>query len=225
MSTFSPKRPRLQELEATSDASAESDEHVSSDGFVARKPLLCAARRLRCVRYALRFVSEQGLGGLQQGRALCPFSSRCSCILPSPYAFDVLVKHKERLAALGSGCIATIARSLSRPTHGGGKLQLNVSACCKIVVRVASGMAAAEVETIVANAKECLASKRSSCAEALLGCAVRLGHVPSVSLLAWMLLQSRQGAVRGYDLAMQGVHLGCCDCEGLKMRMCAISAR
>jgi TPR repeat protein len=49
--------------------------------------------------------------------------------------------------------------------------------------------------------------------------AVTLGHLPSRADLAWLLLHGREGvradAKTAFQLAVEGTHSGCCDCQGV----------
>ena len=59
------------------------------------------------------------------------------------------------------------------------------------------------------------------CAAALvpLQCAIDFGHLPSRALMAWLLIEGREGVVKdrkkAFQLVEEGAHLGCHHCQGV----------
>ena len=97
-----------------------------------------------------------------------------------------------------------------------------------IITRVYSNWMASVRDKAAKEAKELCASGR--CAEALvpLQLAIDLGHLPSRALMAWLLLEGREGVAKDHDGAFQlveeGTRLGCHHCQGV-MADCYASGR
>lgn len=202
------KRPKLLLQADGSDSGEECDDAVARSNYVP-PPLVFAAQRLRCTLFALRLVDGQG-------GAMHPFVPQTAARLPTASVIQATMR--QRLSELGSGGIARVVLLLSRATFSGGKAKEYLSTCCRIATRVASKAGAAAVQHIAEQAKESLRCKQRRRAQALLHCAVRFGHVPSMSLLAWMLIYRRRDVQydvqQGYDLATRGARLGCSECQG-----------
>ncbi len=92
-----------------------------------------------------------------------------------------------------------------------------------IASRVANRLAFEMLDSLVQDARKKTASflaagQYASAAQALRH-AVTLGHLPSRADLAWLLLHGREGAHAdantAFQMAVEGAHLGCCDCQGV----------
>jgi hypothetical protein len=203
------KKPRHHSQSQDSCSASESDS--STDAICSSPPplIVCAALRSHFALACLQLVSWQGTACVP-----VPSSALCRATVA-----DMALLHKERLRSIGSGYVAKITRSLCCIMLNSGKAQYDPRACSLVVHRVASMAAAAAVVTIAQKAQELLVSNRRARAMELLNHAVIFGHLPSVSLLAWMLVHSRaqsrdRDVQRGYDLAARGRGMGCSHCEG-----------
>jgi TPR repeat protein len=87
------------------------------------------------------------------------------------------------------------------------------------VLRVASKLMAAVRDEAAKKAEELCASGRCAAAVVPLQQAISLGNLPSRALMAWLLIDGREGVAkdekRGFDLAEEGERLGCHQCQGV----------
>jgi hypothetical protein len=131
--------------------------------------------------------------------------------------------HAERLRAVGCGFKWKLVRLFSLGTGRHFEPQRNTHACHKMmlsIVRcVAAGLAAAVRDKVAKEAEELCASGQCATAVVPLQRAIYLGDLPSRALLAWLLLDGREGVAkddnRAFELAGEGVRLGCYHCQGV----------
>jgi TPR repeat protein len=101
--------------------------------------------------------------------------------------------------------------------------QRNWGACRKMmqsnVRRVAAGLAAAVRDKVATEAEELCASGQCAAAVVPLQRAIDLGHLPSRALMAWLLIDGREGVAQdgesAFALAEEGARLGCHHCQGV----------
>ena len=160
-----------------------------------------------------------------QGVALFSFV-RLPPRMPSPFAgvpvYGTLM-NAERLRVLGCGFMGKLVRMLSQGVGGHFEPRSNASACSKMmwctVRRVAAGLAAAVRDNIFKEAEDLCTSGQCAAALVPLQRAIDLGHLPSLALKAWLLVQGREGVPEdrkaAFDLVSQGVGLGCHHCQGV----------
>lgn len=88
-----------------------------------------------------------------------------------------------------------------------------------IARRVAAGLATAERDKAAKEAVELCASGQCGAALVPLQCAMDLGDCTSRALKAWLLIDGREGVAqddkRSFELAEEGVRLGCHHCQGV----------
>jgi TPR repeat protein len=147
--------------------------------------------------------------------------------LSRPFAgapvYDMSLLHAERLRAMGCGFKYKLVRLLSLCTGRHFEPQRNIRACHKmmqsIVRRVAAGLAAAVRDKAAKEAEELCASGQCAAAVVPLQRAIYLGDLPSRALMAWLLLDGREGVAkdqnRGFELVEEGARLGCHHCQGV----------
>jgi TPR repeat protein len=85
--------------------------------------------------------------------------------------------------------------------------------------RVAAGLAAAVRDEVAREAEELCASGQCAAAVVALQLAIDFGDSNSRALMAWLLIAGREGVAeereRGFELAEEGVGLGCYHCQGV----------
>jgi TPR repeat protein len=88
-----------------------------------------------------------------------------------------------------------------------------------IVYRVAAGLATAVRNKTAKKAEELCTLGQCAAALSPLKLAVDLGHLPSRALMAYMLLEGREGIARvrkgAFELVEEGARLGCHHCQGV----------
>jgi hypothetical protein len=161
-----------------------------------------------------------------QGVALLSFvlvPPRMPCPLAGAPVYGMSLTHAERLRMEGCGFKGKLVGLLSLGVGCHVEPQRNWGACCKmmqsIVRRVAAGLAAAVRDKVAKEAEELCASGECAAAAVPLQRAVDWGDWPSRALKAWLLIHGREGVakdeVRGFELAEEGVRLGCHHCQGV----------
>jgi TPR repeat protein len=101
--------------------------------------------------------------------------------------------------------------------------QRNRRACHQMMLsnvrRVAAGLAAAVRDKAAKEAEELCASGQCAAAAVPLQRAIDLGNLPSRALMAWFLIDGREGVAkdrkRGFELVAKGARLGCHHCQGV----------
>ncbi len=149
----------------------------------------------------------------QQDVASCPFAS-----VP---VYDMSLTHADLLCVVGCGFKSKLVQLLS--LNRNFEPQRDWRACHQmmqsIAQRVASGLAAAVRDNAAKEAKELCASGQCAAAVVPLQCAIDMGDLFSLAHMAWLLIGGREGIAldekRGFELAEQGVRLGCHNCQGV----------
>jgi TPR repeat protein len=89
----------------------------------------------------------------------------------------------------------------------------------RIARRVAAGMAAAVRDKLAKKAEELCASGQFAAAMEPLDSAIVLGNLSSKALMAWILLDGREGLPKNREKAFRmvydGTHMGCPHCQGV----------
>jgi len=136
---------------------------------------------------------------------------------------DMSLTHAERLCAVGCGFKGKLVRLFSLGVGRHFEPQRNWGACRKmmqsIVLRVAAGLVAAVRDKTAKEAEQLCASGQFAAALVPLQRAIDWGHLPSRALMAWLLIDGREGVPkdqqRGFQLAEEGARLGCHHCQGV----------
>jgi len=161
-----------------------------------------------------------------QGIALFSFVSLLPRVL-RPFAgapvYDMSLTHAERVRAVGCGFKGKLVRLLSLGVGRHFEPQRNWGACRKmmhsIVRRVAAGLAAAVRDKVAKEAEELCVSGQCAAAVVPLQRAIAFGDFTSRALMAWLLIDGREGVAedqeRGFELAEEGARLGCHHCQGV----------
>jgi len=181
-------------------------------------PLLCVVMWFRGTLVWLQLCNPQGVAS---------FSFVLPPRVPRPFAgtpvYDMSLTHVERLSAVGCGLKGRLVRLLSMGVGRHFEPQRNWGACRKMmqsnVRRVAAGLAAAVRDKVAKEAEELCASGQCAAAVVPLQRAIDLGHLPSRALMAWLLMQGREGVGKdqkgGSEFAEEGARLGCHHCQGV----------
>jgi len=161
-----------------------------------------------------------------QGVALFSFV-RLAPRVPRPFAdapvYDMSLTHAERLRAVGCGFTGKLVRLLSMGVGRRFEPPSDWSTCRKMmqcnVRHVAAGLAAAVRDNVVKEAEELCTSGQCAAALVPLQRAIDLGHLPSRALMAWLLVEGREGVAEDRKaaaaLANEGLGLGCHHCQGV----------
>jgi hypothetical protein len=164
-----------------------------------------------------------------QGVALFSFVSFPQRV-PHPFAgvrvYDMSLTHAERLRVVGCGLKGKLVLQLSLGVGHQFDPQLNRSACHKMMFcisrRIASKQMAAvrnEAAKAAKEAEELCALGQCAAALIPLQQAIDMGHLPSLALKAWLLIDGREGIAknqnRAFQLAEEGARLGCHHCQGV----------
>jgi TPR repeat protein len=177
-----------------------------------------------------------------QGLALFSFVRLPPCV-PRTFAGATLngmtLMYAERLRAVGCGLKGKLVRLLSLGTDCYFEPRRNWRACHKLVRHVASGLAAAVRDKNAIEAEELCASGQCAAAVVPLQKAIYLGHLSSLALKAWLLINGREGFVakskkrgregvaktkeREFELVAKGNRLGCKHCQGV-MAFCYLES-
>jgi len=147
--------------------------------------------------------------------------------VPRPFAgapvYDMSLTHAERLRAVGCGFKGKLVRLLSMGMGRRFEPPRDWGTCRKMmqcnVRHVAAGLAAAVRDNVVKEAEELCASGQCAAALVPLQRAIDLGHLPSRALMAWLLVQGREGVAEDRKaaaaVANEGWGLGCHHCQGV----------
>jgi len=137
--------------------------------------------------------------------------------------YNMSLTHAERLRVAGCGFKGKLVRFLSLGVGHHFEPQRNWGTCCKMmqsnVRRVAAGLAAAVRDKVATEAEELCASGQCAAAVSPLQWAIDFGHLPSRALMAWLLIDGREGIARNWSVSFQlaedGARLGCHHCQGM----------
>jgi len=137
--------------------------------------------------------------------------------------YGMSLTHAERLFAVGCGFKGKLVRLLSLGVDRYFEPQRNWGACRKMmqsnVRRVVAGLVAAVRDKVATEAEELCASGQCAAAVAPLHRAIYLGDCFSLALKAWLLVTGREGVAKdhktAFELAEEGVRLGCRHCQGV----------
>jgi len=161
-----------------------------------------------------------------QGVALFSFV-RLPPRVPRPFAgapvYDMSLTHAERLSVVGCGFNGKLVRLLSLGVGRHFEPQSNWGACHlmmqSIARRVAAGLAAAVRDKVAKEAEEICASGQCAAAVVPLQRAIAFGDLPSRALMAWLLINGREGVAqdrnRAFELAQEGARVGCHHYQGV----------
>ena len=151
--------------------------------------------------------------------------------VPRPFAgvsmYDMSLTRVKRLRVVGCGLKCKLVRQLSLSMGCYFEPQSNWGACHKMMLcvarRIASKQMAALRDEMAKEAEELYALGQCAAAILPLLLAVDLGHLPSRTLMAHMLIDGREGVAKdrkkAFQLAEEGARLGCHDCKGV-MALC-----
>jgi hypothetical protein len=157
----------------------------------------------------LQLCSPQGVA-LFSFHLLSPRVYRPFTVVP---VYGMSLTHAKRLRAMGCGFKGRLIRLFSLDRVNYRKMIQNITRC------VGSKMMAAVRKEAAQVAEELCASGHCANAVAPLQLAVNLGHLPSRALMAWLLVDGREGVAKdhkkAYELAEQGARLGCHHCQGV----------
>ena len=142
---------------------------------------------------------------------------------PGVQVYDMSLTCVDRLRVVGCGLKGTLVRQLSQGLGCNSELHMNSRTCNRmmlsIVRRIASKQWAAARDEAAKEAEELCALGQFDAALVPLQRAIDLGHLPSRALMAWLLIDGREGIVRdpkrGFELVKEGTHLGCGHCQGV----------
>jgi TPR repeat protein len=151
--------------------------------------------------------------------------------VPRPFVgvrvHDMSMTHAERLHVVGCGLKGTLVRQLSLSVGSYVEPQSGWGACHNIMLcitrRIASKQMAAVRNEAAKKAEEMC--ELGQCAAALIPLqqAIDMGHLPSRALMAWLLIDGREGIAKNrrkaFELAQEGTGLGCHHCQGV-MALC-----
>jgi hypothetical protein len=145
--------------------------------------------------------------------------------VPHPFAgvnvYDTSMTHAERLRVVGCGLKGKLVRQLSMDSYV--EPQSNWDACHKMMFciarRIASKQIAAVRNKAAKEAEEMCALGQCAAALIPLQKAIDMGHLPSRALMAWLLIDGREGIAkdqnRAFQLVEEGARLGCHHCQGV----------
>jgi hypothetical protein len=162
----------------------------------------------------------------QQGVVLLNFVSIPQRV-PRPFAgvrvYDMSLTRVERQRVVSCGLKGKLVRQLSLSVGRNSEPQSNWGTCRRmmlsIVRRIASKQMAAVRNEVAKEADELCASGQCAAALVPLQLAISLGHLPSRALMAWLLIDGREGVAKdpnaAFELAEEGIRLGCHHCQGV----------
>ena len=161
-----------------------------------------------------------------QGVALFSFV-RIPQRVPRPFAcvrvYDMSLTSVERLRIVGCGLKGKVVRQLSQGVGHHFEPQINWSTCHQmmlyIVRRIASKQMTAMRNKAAKEAEELCALGQCAVALIPLQQAIDMRHLPSCALMAWLLIDGREGIAedrnRAFQLVEEGARLGCHHCQGV----------
>jgi len=137
--------------------------------------------------------------------------------------YGMSLTHAERLCAVGCGFKGKLVRLLSLGVGRHFEPERNWCTCRKmmqsIARRVAAVLAAEVRDKVAKEAEELCASGQCAAAAVPLQRAIYLGDCFSRALKAWLLIKGRKGVAQdhktAFELAEEGVRLGCRHCQGV----------
>ena len=134
--------------------------------------------------------------------------------------YRMSLTHAERQRTVGYGFKGRLIRLLSLCPDCVFDPQKNYHKMMQSIARhVGSKMMAAVRKEAAQVAEELCASGHCADAVASLQLAVDWGHLPSRALMAWLLVDGREGVAKdhktAFELAEQGARLGCHHCQGV----------
>ena len=144
---------------------------------------------------------------------------------PFAYApiYDMLLPYEEWLCLVACGYKRMLIQLLSLGVGRNFDPQMNWRTCQKtiqsIARRVTAGLAAAMRHKVAKEAKELY--ELGQCIDAIVPMqrAIDFGDFTSRALMAWLLIDGREGVSmdvkRAFELAEEGVRLGCHHCKGV----------
>jgi TPR repeat protein len=147
--------------------------------------------------------------------------------VPHPFAgapvYGMSLTHADRLRVVGCGFKGKLVRLLSLSVGRHFEPRRNWRACHQMMQsnarRVASKLMAAVRDEAAKEAGELCSSGQCAAALVPMQRAIDFGDLPSRALKAWLLADGRQGVARdqetAFDLAEEGVRLGCHHCQGV----------
>jgi TPR repeat protein len=143
--------------------------------------------------------------------------------LASAPAYAMSLTHVERLRAIGYGLKGKLVLLLSLGTNRYFEQKYNWKACHKMMACIAHRITSKNVALMrdkAANqAKEMCALGKCAAAQVPLQLAISLGHLPSCALMAWLLIDGREGVYKNHNKAFklveEGARLGCHHCQGV----------
>ena len=165
-----------------------------------------------------------------QGAALFSFV-QTPLPLPRPFAgapvYGMLLTRAERLRVVGCGFKGKLVQLLALGVGRHFEPQRNRRACHQMmhskVRHIAAGLWTAEVRAVrnkaAKEAEDLCASGQCAAAVVALQRAIGLGHLPSLALEAWLLMDGREGVakdrMKAFKLVEEGARLGCHHCQGV----------
>ena len=165
-----------------------------------------------------------------QGVALFSFVSFPQRV-PRPFTgvrvYDMSLTSVEWLRVVCCGLKGTLVQQLSQSVGHHSELHLNRSACHKMMLCIARRIASKQMTVACSKAAKEAAKEAEElyalgqCAAALvpLQQAIYMGHLSSRALMAWLLIDGREGIAmnrgKAFDLAQEGTGLGCHHCQGV----------
>ena len=142
---------------------------------------------------------------------------------PGVQVYDMSLTRMDQLRVVGCGLKGKLVRQLSQGLGCNSELNVNSRTCDlimrSIVRRIASNQWATARDEAAKEAEELCALGQFDAALVPLQRAIDLGHLPSRALMAWLLIDGREGIVRdpkrAFQLAEEGARLGCHHCQGV----------
>lgn len=151
--------------------------------------------------------------------------------VPRPFAcvrvYDMSLTHAERLCVAGCGFKGKLVRQLSLCVGHHFEPQSNLRACHQMMFSIANRIASKKVDAVrkvaakgaAKEAEKFCALGQFAAALVSLQRAIDFGHFPSRAFMAMLLIEGREGVAknvkRGFELAEEGVRLGCHHCQGV----------
>ena len=137
--------------------------------------------------------------------------------------YDMSLTHADRLRVVGCGLKGKLVQQLSLGVGHHFEPQSGWGACHKMMFciarRIASKQMAAVRNEAAKEAEEMCALGKCAAALIPLQQAIDMGHLPSLALMAWLLIDGREGIAedwnRAFQLAEEGARLGCHHCQGV----------
>ena len=151
--------------------------------------------------------------------------------VPRPFAcvrvYDMSLTSVERLRIVGCGLKGKLVQQLSLGVGHHFEPQSNLRACHHMMFSIANHIASKKVDAVrKVAAKEAAKEADKFCALVQFAAAlvplqraIDFGHFPSRAFMAMLLIEGREGVAknvkRGFELAEEGVRLGCHHCQGV----------